>query len=143
MDLLELYTHHRSSTVLGPRFPLEAFLTIRIPLNREAEDKHLPRFTNWQEDTTLPPKVNGTKPGKHAIHKERPQDREKNAAKDMPPANPLTPISATGEKSLAGGDRAREGTVRFMLDPERAQSEKTVVSEFFKVEMEEYEVEED
>jgi CTD kinase subunit beta len=143
LDLLDLYNHHRSATVLGARFPLEAFLTVRIPLNREAEDKQLPRFTHWQEKPSIPDsKVNGSKPGKNANHKEKPQDREKDAAKDLPSANPLTPMSATGEK-LITGDRAREGTVRFMLDPKRVQFEKTLVSEYFKVEMEEYEVEED
>jgi CTD kinase subunit beta len=142
LDLLELYTHHRSNTVLGPRFPLEAFLTIRIPLNREAEDNQLPRFTNWQRDTTASPKPNGAKAAKHANHKGKLENREKNGLKDTP-ANPLTPTSATGEKMLTGGDRGREGTVRFMLDPERAKSEKTIVSEFFRVEMEEFEVDDD
>ena len=35
----------------------------------------------------------------------------------------------------------RDGTVRFMLDPERARDEKHAVEEFFKTEEEEYEVE--
>ena len=35
----------------------------------------------------------------------------------------------------------KEGTVRFMLDPQRAAEEKKTVGEFFKVEEEEYEVE--
>ena len=35
----------------------------------------------------------------------------------------------------------RDGTVRFMLDPERARNEKAAVAEFFKVEEEEYEEE--
>ena len=35
----------------------------------------------------------------------------------------------------------KEGTVRFMLDPQRAKAEKETVAEYFKVEKEEYEVE--
>lgn len=35
----------------------------------------------------------------------------------------------------------KEGTVRFMLNPQRARDEKNAVAEFFKVEEEEYEVE--
>ena len=35
----------------------------------------------------------------------------------------------------------REGTVRFMLDPERARNEKIAVGKYFKVEEEEYEEE--
>ena len=35
----------------------------------------------------------------------------------------------------------KEGTVRFMLDPQRARDEKDAVKEFFRVEEEEVEVE--
>ena len=35
----------------------------------------------------------------------------------------------------------KDGTVRFMLDPQRARDEKNSVGEFFKEEEEEYEVE--
>lgn len=35
----------------------------------------------------------------------------------------------------------KEGTVRFMLDPQRARDEKDHVAEFFELEEEEYEVE--
>src|SRR5882757_9977047 len=36
LDLLELYTHHRTSTVVGPELPVDTFLEVRIPLNLEA-----------------------------------------------------------------------------------------------------------
>jgi CTD kinase subunit beta len=58
------------------------------------------------------------------------------AASNLPPPNPLTPISANGEKPGLG-DRARDGTVRFMLDIERAEAEKKVVSSYFKDDIEE------
>lgn len=47
-------------------------------------------------------------------------------------ANEMTPQSKPG---------VREGTIRFMLDPERARNEKMAVAEFFSVEEEEYEEE--
>lgn len=47
-------------------------------------------------------------------------------------ANGTTPQSKPG---------VREGTIRFMLDPERARKEKVAVAEFFSVEEEEYEEE--
>jgi CTD kinase subunit beta len=47
-------------------------------------------------------------------------------------ANGMTPQSKPG---------VREGTIRFMLDPERARNEKVAVAEFFSVEEEEYEEE--
>jgi len=50
---------------------------------------------------------------------------------------PESPAAAAA-KTRAG---LKEGTVRFMLDPERAREEKKVVGEYFRVEVEEYEVE--
>ena len=42
----------------------------------------------------------------------------------------------------AGKPGLKEGTVRFMLDPQRARDEKEAVKEFFRVEEVEVEVEE-
>lgn len=148
LDLLDLYTNHRANTAVGPEFPLEAFLTIRIPLNQEAESKNLPRYTFWKEkekDTTKESDLfsNGSK---HHHHKNRtPKGKEKDGAdrdKEPRPANPLTPISANGEKPSLN-ERGRDGTVRFMLDPDRAEAEKRVVSEYFREEVEEYVVDEE
>jgi CTD kinase subunit beta len=108
---------------VGPSFPVDKFLTIRIPLNQEVDAKKLPRYTNWRNGEP----TNGSRDGKAPD------------PKNAPIPNPLTPISAIGEKPKPGG---RDGTVRFMLDPERAENEKAIVSEYFKTEMEEYEVEE-
>lgn len=52
----------------------------------------------------------------------------------------MVPASTTGARSRVG-ERGRDGTVRFMLDGERARDEKNLVAEYFKVEEEEYEVE--
>ncbi|OJJ44139.1 hypothetical protein ASPZODRAFT_145250 [Penicilliopsis zonata CBS 506.65] len=128
LDLLELYTHHRTSTLLGPLFPAEIFLTVRIPLNQEAEAQNLPRYSvqRWNpaiEET----KANGRK-------NDRPQETKADTL-----VNPLTPASANGEKPKPG-ERGRDGTVRFMLDPEQAESEKRKAAEYFRVEFEEYEV---
>ena len=56
-----------------------------------------------------------------------PQD---DLAKDI--TSPTTGASKLGSK---------EGTVRFMLNPQRAKDEKDTVAEYFKFEEEEYEVE--
>lgn len=152
LDLLDLYIHHRSSTVVGPEYPLEAFLAIRIPLNKQSEDEGLPRFTHWR-DSRVSVSVNikatngtGPKHGKNNKHKGKgkgkdQRDREfENAAPAAvgPPPNPLTPVSANGEKPGLS-DRGRDGTVRFMLDVERAEAEKKVVSSYFRDTMEEVE----
>lgn len=131
-DILELYTHQRSSTKVGPRFPADRFLTVRIPLNKEAEAQNIPRHTNWV-DRRKETKTNGFKGGKDPLMP--------NKDGTGPGIHPLTPVSANGERPNPG-ERGRDGPVRFMLDPECAESERSQVAEYFKVEMEEYEVEE-
>ncbi|CAG8044138.1 unnamed protein product [Penicillium salamii] len=122
-DLLELYTHHRSHTTVGPEFPADRFLTVRIPLNQEASEQRIPRYDVWVNQPQKP--SNGAAGG--------PQD---------PPriAHPLTPIAANGE-SQKTSERGRDAAVRFMLDPACADEEKREVARYFNVEMEEYEVE--
>lgn len=142
LDLLDLYINDRSNTVVGPNFPVEAFLAIRIPLNKELEDAQLPRFTNWKtsKQPTLNQKQAPNMPNgkQHGKQQQRPHGPHKGEAKDadVPLANPLTPISANGER-LGPSDRGRDGTVRFMLDPQRAEAEKRAVSSYFKDEMHE------
>lgn len=49
-------------------------------------------------------------------------------------------VPATNGASLSKPG-LKDGTVRFMLDPQRAKEEKEIVSEFFNLEEEEYEIE--
>ena len=51
----------------------------------------------------------------------------------------LMGTSTNGASSSKPG--LKDGTVRFMLDPQRAKEEKGTVSEFFNLEEEEFEVE--
>lgn len=78
---------------------------------------------------------NGTKNPKDSKDLRSPRDDSKDA-RSPPLLAPATPSGSTPRK--AG---VKEGTVRFMLDPERARDEQNAVSQFFKVEEEEYEVE--
>ena len=93
-------------------------------MNTEAESQKLSRYTNWAPEPRESKAANGDK-----------------AAKDSVKLHPLTPIAANGDRPKAT-EKGRDGAVRFMLDPECADAEKSHVSEYFKVEMEEYEVEE-
>lgn len=130
-DLLELYTHHRSSTIVGPRFPADRFLTVRIPLNQEASESSIARHESWGDrhrqpkDSAKPPNGVGGKP---SVEPQRPH-------------HPLTPVAANGDLYKTDA-RSRDAAVRFMIDADLADSEKRQVAEYFKVEMEEYEVEE-
>ena len=135
LDLLDLYTHHRSSTIVGQDHTIETFIGIRIALNQEASAKQIPRHTRNGPTAT----VNG---GKTA-----------NGTKEVRAKSVIEPQTASKELPLYGASSIapstpsvskpglREGTVRFMLDPQRAKEEKDTVSEFFNLDEEEYEIE--
>ncbi len=133
LDLLDLYTHHRAATIVGLEHPLERFIDIRITLNQEASAQKYPRYTPWTKKRTI---ANGVKTANGT--KDLKDSRDDSKDRKSPPA--MGTSSAPGAKSRVG-ERGRDGTVRFMLDPERARDEKNLVAEYFKVEEEEYEVE--
>ncbi|KAJ5513030.1 Glutathione S-transferase/chloride channel C-terminal [Penicillium fimorum] len=121
-DLLELYTHHRSQTAVGSEFPADRFLTVRIPLNQEASEHNIPRYHPWIGQPHKQSNGGGA--------------NDQDASR---PAHPLTPIAANGDRQRTG-ERGRDAAVRFMLDPACADEERRQVAAYFKVEMEEYEV---
>jgi len=129
-DILELYTHHRSSTSVGPHFPADRFLTVRIPLNQEASEQHIPRYANWMD------RRHQLKDVGNAQNSTLPKD-----ADIQRPNHPLMPTAANGDR-FRTSDRAKDAAVRFMLDHDIADCEKRQVAEYFRVEMEEYEVDE-
>ena len=132
-----MYTHHRTQTSLGQDHPIETFIAIRITLNQEASANNYPRHTNNVKKKTLSNGVkstNGTKDIKSTRSPISPRDPLALENKSTPDS----PAAVAGAKVRAG---LKEGTVRFMLDPERAREEKNIVAEYFKIEEEEYEVE--
>ncbi|KAK5039700.1 RNA polymerase II C-terminal domain kinase beta subunit [Exophiala sideris] len=140
LDLLELYTHHRTSTAIGPDFPVDTFLTVRIPLNLESEDKNIPRYTVWVDGPHGQAGVNGATNGSS-------HGRSRSSSKNVSPKDVTSPSTnnssvSTAATSLAGaaanaaalrqraGDRGREGTVRFILNPDREREEKSIVESY-------------
>ncbi|EER28813.1 RNA polymerase II C-terminal domain kinase beta subunit [Coccidioides posadasii str. Silveira] len=142
LDLLELYTHHRNSTSIGPDFSLDTLLNIRIPLNQEADFKKLPRYAYFNRRK---PEPNGVR-APNGSKRDRDNKNNKNAAspatKDAPRVNPLAPTAAH-DPARRSTERGRDATIRFMLNPEQARAERATVEQYFKVEMEQYEVEEE
>ncbi|KAI5280705.1 RNA polymerase II C-terminal domain kinase beta subunit, partial [Ascosphaera aggregata] len=163
LDLLELYTHHRNVTIVGPEFESELFLRCRIPLNRESEEKNISRFEfsakrkrrrNSRERNNgvdssngyayaggsvegTPRSVvtpNGT-PGSTA-------SRYANAVPNAMLVNPLMPRPAYDVPEKLPGGTVRDGTLRYVFDPDEAKAEKETVARYFDVEIEEYEAEE-
>jgi CTD kinase subunit beta len=133
LDLLDLYTHHRSATSVGPLYTLEHFINIRIGLNQEASAANISRYSQYASESPSGAEstTNGSKP-RNGI----------DPASPFTPATPgtLSPGTDQAPKS-AIGIRGQNGTVRFMLDAARAHDERDKFDEFHKVEEEEYEVE--
>jgi CTD kinase subunit beta len=140
LDLLDLYTHFQKSSIVGPLHNIEKFIQIRIEVNKELDqDSSLKRYTEFHEA----PKTNGLKANiktpKTPITPASPSDARTNGKDGASPATLSPRSSGSGRRGI--GARGQEGTVRFMLDAEQAKQERETVSEYFKVEYEEYEVE--
>lgn len=137
LDLLDLYTHHRASSLIGPDHPLDAYINVRIALNQESTAARLPRYTTQSDPPppapppTAPKATNGLppKPGTTTTTNGAQAQQQQAAASPV-----ALPVSAVGTRGLGG-------TVRFMLDAARARDEKRTVASFFNDEEEEYEVE--
>lgn len=137
LDLLDLYTHHRGSTIVGLQHPVESFINLRIVLNQEASAHKYPRFT---EGPASKPEPNGLKATNGGPDKQQVHSPVDDPIKSIRSPQEIVSTNGTGSPTQ-GKPGLRDGTVRFMLDAERAREERHAVSEFFKVEMEEYEVE--
>ena len=137
LDLLELYTHYRTNTIVGPEFAVDTFLNVRIKLNEEVEFKHLPRFTEWKEPKKPRPVANGTG---RLSNGSRPSPKDVSPKEVVTPVQPPTPTSTAPSAAAAPangtprtgriGERGRDGTVRFMLNPDREQEERNIVAEY-------------
>lgn len=133
LDLLDLYTHHATSTILGTKYILNDFLQIRLVLNKECEKNNIPRFQARPVSAASHPSVNGATlrvANGHATPVSPSDD----------PANAAQPI---GQPIVTGVPPVPEGggTLRFVLNPQRAAEEKTEVQKYFTEEWEEYDEE--
>jgi len=149
LDLLELYTHHRTSTAVGPDFPVDTFLTVRIPLNVESEEKKISRYTEWVDD----PDGSGSGGGRGGVNNGNgvratngSHNRSRSSSKNVSPKDVTSPSTnassvSTAPTSVPGGagalrqrmgERGREGTVRFILNPGREREERSIVELFRK-----------
>ena len=135
LDLLDLYTHSRGSTIVGGKWSLDAFIAVRIVLNQEVEAEGFARYTESKD--RAPATLNGLAAEDQPFDKANPEEK-------LPLTTLPSPVEASASRTKStSGERPRAGpptgTVRFMLDPERARGEKHIVQGYWKVETEEYE----
>ncbi|KAI9882681.1 MAG: hypothetical protein M1823_005573 [Watsoniomyces obsoletus] len=164
LDLLDLYTHHRTSTSLGPQYAIDTFLNIRITLNQESSRNEYPRYTQSNSNGDRRRRKHLTNgDGDHMENDEREMSPSKRRRKDgggsggmtggdnkektISPNSPASTGSTLSRPRRSDHHhhhhRGRDGTIRFMLDPERERGEKEIVGEYFKFEEEEYEIVDD
>ncbi|ETI20216.1 hypothetical protein G647_08250 [Cladophialophora carrionii CBS 160.54] len=165
LDLLELYTHHRNQSVVGPELPVDRFLEVRIPLNQESADKKIPRFTAWvdtdgEDEASAAAAANGingingskkhlnvnvnasVSPRDVTSPRRGSANTNTNSSVGAGGASLSGPSGTTGDRdtrvapsAVIGvrqrvGERGREGTVRFILNPDRERDEKAIVDLF-------------
>jgi len=149
LDLLELYTNYRNQTEIGPQFTIDAFLSARIPLNEELSARGLPRFTEWRRTPQSHNGLgqNGMANGTTTVNGTHNRINNKNTSPKDTLASPSTNSSggvsaSTAPTSVPGGraannairqrlgERGRDGTVRFMLNPDREMEERAVIAEY-------------
>ncbi|ORY11036.1 cyclin-like protein [Clohesyomyces aquaticus] len=88
LDLLDLYTHHRPLTAIGPLYSLETFISIRITLNQESTSSTLPRYTEVSGSPSSPPAhTNGSAKARNGVG----------------PTSPLTPMTPVTVSPAAPG----------------------------------------
>lgn len=138
LDLLDLYTHFQKSSTVGAQHVIEQFIQLRIKLNQEMNDAGLPRYSNMLEPSKYGMKSNVKTP-KTPITPASPAETRVNGKDVNSPATLSPRSSGSGRRGI--GARGQDGTIRFMQDAAKAKQEKEIVSEYFKEEFEEYEVE--
>lgn len=137
-DLLDLYTEHRSATIVGRDHDLNTFLGIRIVLNSEASANQYPRYgQSIMEKAFSSDKKNLASYGTRD-HCESGPKSAVNLRKDASDKSRHQQSSASAKNLM----RFQTGTVRYVLDPQRAKNEKRAMANFFGfVEEDESEVE--
>lgn len=131
LDVLELYTLHRPQTVVAPLFNQDIFLDIRIPLNEELSKKRMSRYTEFVHTSQLKKKADPANYAAASTNGVAPTGTPNgplNGRIKASPTSPATP-STPGLRQRAG-ERGKEGTIRFMLNPDREREEKEIVASY-------------
>lgn len=137
-DLLEVYTEYLSATIVDRDPDLNTFLGIRIDLNSEASANQYPRYAqSIMEKAFSNDKKNLATYGTRD-HCESGLNPVVNLRKDASDKIQYQQSSASAKNLM----RFNTGTVRYMMDPQRAKNKKRAMENIFGfVEEDESEVE--
>jgi CTD kinase subunit beta len=133
LDALDLYTHNTASSILGSKYSLDDWLRIRLAFNKECSDASLPRYTVVQ---SAPSPDNANDTGNTLrVSNGHPTP----VSPPQPGAQVPQPVNAYSASSQHTPQT--DGTLRFMLNPQRATEERAEVHRYYTEEWEEYEEE--
>lgn len=115
---------------------------MRIPLNEELDAKNLARFTEYIDS----PRTRNAAAGYGSVNGVTNGTHSRTSSKNVSPKDVTSPStnssSGIGSASTAAtsvpngpsrhriGERGREGTVRFILNPDREREERAIVAEY-------------
>lgn len=124
LDALDHYARHATHSILGPRYPLDKFLQIRLAYNRECEANAIPRYAKPIASPETQVQNGHPTPVSPADHP-APQD-----------LNELLTGDARFNKVVD-----RTGTLRFAMNPDDAIAETDAITKYLKDDYEEIEEE--
>ncbi|QIX01020.1 hypothetical protein AMS68_006537 [Peltaster fructicola] len=124
LDALDHYARHTTLSVLGPRYPLDKFVQIRLAYNRECETNAIPRYVKLIAMSETQVQNGHPTPVSPADHP-APQD-----------LNELLMGDAKFNKVVD-----KTGTLRFAMNPDDALAETDAITKYLKDEYEEIEEE--
>ena len=117
-DILDLYTDHLTSTIIGPKLGADAFIKVRIELNREAKALGIPSNNNQIHMPPLPsPRTPGANGHVYMLNGE-------NGLVNNGNGNVAGAELRGGSQGVVLNERSITGTVRFMLSRDREQTER-------------------
>ncbi|TRX98874.1 hypothetical protein FHL15_000216 [Xylaria flabelliformis] len=119
LDVLDLYTDHYRSTLLGQEINPQTFIDVKIKANQRIEAAQIPRYHNFCGECAREGFPSPSSTG-----------------------SAISPASPAGTNSTnMRGSKGHEGTFRFIFDAEEVRRERAAYAEYTKDEWEEWEEE--
>ncbi|KAI1175388.1 hypothetical protein F4777DRAFT_550536 [Nemania sp. FL0916] len=117
LDVLDLYTDHYRSTLLGPEINPQAFIDIKIKANKQIEAARIPRYQNFCSEC----------------------EREGLPSPASTDSSPSPASPAMTNNSTKRAPQGFDGTYRFLFDAHEVRREKAAYEEFTRDEWDEWE----
>ncbi|KAI0399694.1 cyclin-like protein [Xylaria palmicola] len=119
LDVLDLYTDHSRSTLLGQQASPQTFIEVKIKVNQQMEAANIPRYQNFCGECDREGFPSSSSTGSSAF--------------------PVSPSGTNGSHKRAS--KGQEGTFRFLFNADEVHLERAAYEAYAKDEWEEWEEE--